>query len=101
METQTLRQHISALLRRQEMDAREISHELGVKEKEVYEHLPHIARSVAAAGRWFVVTPCQCLLCGYVFEERRRLTRPSRCPQCRRSKLQSPSFKIEPPPPAI
>jgi len=29
-----------------------------------------------------------------VFEDRRRLTRPGRCPQCRRSKLQNPSFRI-------
>jgi predicted Zn-ribbon and HTH transcriptional regulator len=90
----TLRRGIMTLLSRQEMDAREISQALGLKEKEVYEHLVHVERSVTSSGAKFIVTPCQCLLCGYLFEDRRRLTRPSRCPQCKRSKLQNPSFRI-------
>jgi predicted Zn-ribbon and HTH transcriptional regulator len=76
------------------MDARELSQELGIKEREVYDHLAHVERSVAASAVEFIVTPSQCLLCGYVFEGRRRLTRPGRCPQCKRSKLQNPSFRI-------
>jgi transcriptional regulator len=94
MESHTIRQDLISLLSGREMDARELSQELGLKEKEIYEHLVHVERTVAASRGRFVITPSQCLLCGYVFEDRRRLTRPSRCPQCRRSKLQSPSFRI-------
>jgi transcriptional regulator len=90
----TIRRMIIALLNEREMDVRELSQELGIKEKEVYEHLVHVERSAAAASARFILTPSQCLLCGYVFEDRRRLTRPSRCPQCKRSKLQNPSFRI-------
>jgi transcriptional regulator len=95
VETQTLRRKIITLLNDRELDARELSQEIGIKEKEVYEHLVHIERSVEAAGGKFILFPSQCLLCGYVFEGRRRLTRPSRCPKCRRSKLQNPSFRID------
>lgn len=101
MESQTLRRRMIALLSDRAMDARGLSEELRVKEKEIYEHLAHVERSVEAAGGKFILLPSECLLCGYVFEDRRRLTRPSRCPQCKRSKLQSPSFRIESPPPAI
>jgi transcriptional regulator len=94
MESQTLRRKIIAFLNQQEMDARELSQALGLKEKEVYEHLVHVERSVAATDGKFIITPSQCLLCGYVFQDRQRLTRPSRCPQCKRSKLQNPSFRI-------
>jgi predicted Zn-ribbon and HTH transcriptional regulator len=94
VETQTLRRKIIALLSDREMDARGLSEELRIKEKEVYEHLIHVERSVQAAGGQFILTPSECLLCGYVFEGRRRLTRPGRCPKCRRSKLQNPSFRI-------
>jgi predicted Zn-ribbon and HTH transcriptional regulator len=94
MESLTLRRRIIALLSEQELDARDLSQELGLKEKEIYEHLVHVERSIAASRGRFVITPSQCLLCGYVFEDRRRMTRPGRCPQCRRSKLQNPSFRI-------
>lgn len=94
MAAQTLRRHMMALLREQECDARDLSEALGLKEKEVYEHLVHVARSVVAAGGKFNVIPSQCLLCGYVFEDRRRLTRPGRCPRCRRSKIMNPAFRI-------
>jgi hypothetical protein len=94
MEALSLRRRIIALLSEQELDARDLSQELGLKEKEIYEHLLHVERSVATSRGRFVITPSQCLLCGYVFEDRRRLTRPGRCPQCRRSKLQNPSFRI-------
>jgi len=94
MASQTLRRHMMALLCEQALDARELSQALGLKEKEVYEHLAHVQRSVASSGGKFMIAPSQCLLCGYVFENRRRLTRPSRCPQCKRSKIQNPSFRI-------
>jgi transcriptional regulator len=94
MPPRTLRRTLIRLLTEQELDARELSRELGLTEKEVYEHLAHVQQSVAAAGGRFLLTPSRCLLCGFVFEHRRRLTRPGRCPHCRRSKLQPPSFRI-------
>ena len=90
----TLRQNIIALLTEAEMDAREISREVGIKEKEVYEHLAHIARSLAAKGGKLTIRPSECLGCGYVFSERRRFTRPGRCPHCKSTRLINPSFKI-------
>ena len=78
----------------EEMDARELSRELGIKEKEVCEHLIHISRSLDAQGRRINIRPGECLKCGYVFKDRKRFTRPGRCPKCRKSHLTSPSFKI-------
>ncbi|MCK7509791.1 MAG: hypothetical protein MZV70_41000 [Desulfobacterales bacterium] len=40
-----------------EMDARELSQALGIKEKEVYEHLVHVERSATAAGARFIHHP--------------------------------------------
>jgi predicted Zn-ribbon and HTH transcriptional regulator len=91
---QTIRQKIIDLLSQHEMDARDLSHELGIQEKEVYTHLHHVARSMTAKKRKLIIHPSQCLQCGYVFEDRKRFTRPGRCPQCKRSHLQSPRFRI-------
>jgi predicted Zn-ribbon and HTH transcriptional regulator len=91
---QTIRQQIIDLLSQHEMDARDLSHELGIQEKEVYPHLEHVARSVTAKKRKLIIHPGQCLQCGYVFENRKRFTRPGRCPKCQRSHLQSPRYQI-------
>jgi predicted Zn-ribbon and HTH transcriptional regulator len=91
---QTIRQEIIALLIRQEMDARQISGQVGIQEKEVIGHLCHIARSLAVKGKKLTIRPAECLLCGYVFEKRQRFTRPGRCPRCKKSHLQSPAFYI-------
>ena len=66
----------------------------GIKEKEAIEHLSHIARTLAVQGKKLAIRPAECLLCGYVFEKRQRFTRPSRCPRCKKSHLQSPIFYI-------
>ena len=91
---QTLRQQIIELLTGNEMNARELSRALGIREKEVVVHLSHIARSLKTKGRKLILQPSECLGCGYVFEDRRRFTRPGRCPQCRKSHLKSPVFHI-------
>jgi len=90
----TIRQKIISLLIDEEMSAREISGEVGISEKEVYEHLSHIARSVASQNKKIVITPANCQTCGFVFEDRKRFTRPGRCPQCKKSHIQSPRFRI-------
>ena len=91
---QTVRQQITEFLTNGELDARELSQELGIKEKEVVEHLSHIARTLAVQGKKLAIRPAECLLCGYVFEKRQRFTRPGRCPRCKKSHLQSPVFYI-------
>ena len=91
----TIRQQIIDLLSQGEMDARELSREVGIREKEVYDHLGHISRSLAAKGKSLNIRPAQCLSCGYEFKNRRRFTRPGRCPRCKKTHLQSPAFYID------
>lgn len=90
----TLRQKIILLLSAAELSAREISGQVEISEKEVYEHLSHIARSVVSQNKTVLITPAICQRCGYVFEDRRRFTRPGRCPQCKKSQIRSPTFRI-------
>jgi predicted Zn-ribbon and HTH transcriptional regulator len=89
----TLREEIADLIRQQSRTAREISVLLGIQEKDVYQHLVHIARSAAKSGV-FHVEPARCITCGYVFRERKKLTRPGRCPRCRSQRITRPSFSL-------
>jgi predicted Zn-ribbon and HTH transcriptional regulator len=90
----TIRQKIISLLIDEEMSAREISGQVGIHEKEVIEHLAHIARTVASQNKKVVIAPAICLGCNYVFKNRGRFTRPGRCPRCKKSHIQSPRFRI-------
>lgn len=91
----SVRQQIIELLTRRPMDARELSAAAGVREKEVYAHLDHIVRSVSARGGTFRMEPASCRTCGFVFRNRRRMTRPSRCPRCRSQRISAPAYAIE------
>jgi hypothetical protein len=91
---ETVRQQIIDYLSNNAATAIDISRSLGIMEKEVYEHLPHIARSVATHGKRLVIHPSVCLKCGYAFEDRTRFTRPGRCPKCKETYIQRPSYEI-------
>ncbi len=91
---QTIRKQMIELLDNKEMSAREISQTIKIREKEVYTHLSHIARSVTAQRKKLMIIPAECLECGFVFEKRRRFTRPSRCPRCKSEHIQNPGYRI-------
>ncbi|MBN2124328.1 MAG: transcriptional regulator [Deltaproteobacteria bacterium] len=91
---QTVRQRMIALLGERDMSARELSQALGIRERLVYEHLDHVARSLASHGKRLEPVPFRCLHCGFIFKERKRLTRPGRCPRCKKGHLETPVYRI-------
>ncbi len=82
------------LLAGMELTTRELSRLLGIREKEVADHLGHIGRSVASRGLVLKTEPSRCLSCGYLFPGRRRLTKPGRCPKCRESHIEPPAYRL-------
>ena len=90
----TIRKQLIACLSEHEASGRELSKIVGISEKEVYEHLPHIARTVNAQRKKIIITPSQCLSCNYIFKDRKRFSPPSRCPQCKSEHLQDPVYRI-------
>jgi len=90
----TIRQQMIVLLSENEMNAKEISQAIGIREKEVYDHLSHVARSLAAQRKKLIIHPSRCLSCGYVFEDRTRFTCPGRCPHCKRTHIQEPAYRV-------
>jgi transcriptional regulator len=89
----TIRQTIISLLQGQDLSAREISQIVGIREKEVYDHLTHIARSAADRGK-LIVQPASCRHCGFIFKKRDRLTAPGKCFLCRSEAISPPRFAI-------
>ncbi len=90
----TIRENIIALLRQQQLDAREISGRIGVSEKDVVQHLIHVSKSISRQGLKLNVKPARCLACGYSFRDRRRPKKPGRCPLCKSEHIDPPRFEI-------
>jgi predicted Zn-ribbon and HTH transcriptional regulator len=89
----TLRQAMKDLLAEQPRSSLELSQLLSLPEKEVLEHLSHLARA-PGPGRHFHIIPAVCKHCGFVFRKRDRLTRPSRCPICQHESIRRPRFAL-------
>lgn len=91
---ETIRQEIITLLEGKTFSAREISACVAVSEKEVYEHLEHIRRTINKREYNLVVTPAVCKKCGFSFRKRERLNKPSKCPVCRHEIIGDPLFSV-------
>ena len=89
----TLRQAMKELLAEQPLSSLELSQLLSQSEKEVLDHLAHLARA-PGPGKRFHITPAVCKKCGFVFKKRGRLTRPSRCPLCQHQSISRPRFAL-------
>lgn len=82
------------LLENREMSARDISKAVSIEERLVYEHLGHIRRSLVNKNKQLIIQPYKCLLCGYLFKDRKRLDRPGKCPKCKQGHLQAALYHI-------
>jgi predicted Zn-ribbon and HTH transcriptional regulator len=95
-DARTSRQRIKDLLFVTPLSARRIAEIVGMSERQVEDHLSHIVKSVAQDRTLkFVLDPPACKDCEFVFRNRERLTRPSRCPQCRSEAITEPRYSIE------
>ena len=90
----TIRQEISDLLTKERLTTREISKTVRIREKDVIDHLEHIARSLSKKGQ-FYIDPSVCRKCGFKFKDRKRFRSPSRCPLCKNEAITEPRFWIE------
>jgi transcriptional regulator len=90
----TVREALLRHLREGPRTAHELSGLVGIPEKQVADHLAHVARSLRRTVERLRVEPAECLGCGFVFRKRVRLDRPSACPVCRGQHIGPPRFAV-------
>lgn len=92
----TPRQRIISLLTGTLMTANQLARVLGIPERAVEGHLAHVVKTISRDhSRRFILEPSLCVECGFMFRERTRLTRPSRCPRCRSENISAPRYGID------
>lgn len=93
----TPRQRIIDLLAGARLSSFQLAQMLGIPERQVEDHLPHVVKTIARdKTRTFILNPARCQDCDFVFRDRTKLTRPSRCPQCRSEDITAPRYGIDP-----
>jgi transcriptional regulator len=90
----TRRRDLIELLSAGPRSASALARALGLRRGDVEDDLRHALRSAAASGSRIVVVPARCKDCGFVFDGE-RLTKPSRCPSCKGSRLFEPQIGLE------
>ncbi len=91
----TRRQEIQRWLDGQELSFDELRELVRVPVKLLEEDLRHLERSLRKSPAKLRVEPARCPACGFVLQLRPgRFATPSRCPRCRRERLDPPRLRI-------
>lgn len=91
----TIRQEIITLLSDTPATVRDISQAVGIREKEVFAHLANVEKSLKNHKKSLRLNPYQCLNCNFVFKDRKKYSKPGKCPNCKKSRIEPAVFRIE------
>lgn len=91
----TIRQEIINLLSEGPSTVRDISQSVSIMEKEVFEHLISVEKSLKRQNKKLRIEPYRCLNCGFVFKKRKKFKKPGKCPECRNGRIESALFWVE------
>ena len=93
--SRTARQRMIELLSGTRLSAYQLAQMLGISERQVEDHLVHVVKTIARAGRAFHSGALHLSGVPFHFSDRRKLTRPSRCPRCRSESITAPRYGID------
>ena len=91
----TRRREMIELLEKEKTTAKQLADLFRVDMKFVFEDLKHISQTVKIHHKKLKIEPAVCNVCGYVFKERERLSRLTKCPKCRSEDITEPEFYIQ------
>lgn len=87
------REEIIGLLSKEPHSAQQLANYYKVELPEILEDLEHIKFSIRP--RKLEMIPAQCKSCGFLFKERSRIKKPSKCPRCKNERIMAPLFTIK------
>ncbi len=88
----TRRQELIKLLEQGEWSLQHLANHFKLSVAELLPDFYHIKRTIKP--RQIVVKPAVCRNCGYVFRERSKISKPSKCPKCKSEWIESQRYTI-------
>lgn len=89
----TRREQIIELLKKEERTVKSLANIFATTPAEILEDLKHIEISIKPLKLKY--QPAFCKKCGFVFKERDKIKKPSKCPRCRAEWIKAQVFRIE------
>ena len=86
---ETVRQELLQLLDGNTLNIHVISKVLGISEKDIYGYLSQLNETNQLS-----VIPAECVKCGYKFENRKKVKKPSKCPSCKSTYIKQPEYTL-------
>lgn len=91
----TRRKEIIELISEKPMTANQLAQHFETIIPEIVEDLVHIRQTLAGGGKKFVIIPASCNCCSFLFRERDKIKKPSKCPKCRSEDISEPAFAVQ------
>ncbi len=91
---ETRRQQIMVLLREEPISLQHIANLFKTTVKDIREDMKHIKYSMQQ-NEELMMLPAECKSCGYVFRERSKIKRPTKCPKCKHERIIPPLFSLK------
>lgn len=88
----TRREEIISLLKDDKWSAQELANFFKVELWEITEDLKHVGKTVYPKLK---MKPALCKQCGFVFKDRGKIKKPSKCPKCKHESIEAPMFWID------
>mgnify|MGYP001610453341 FL=1 len=89
----TRRQQIIQILQENKQSAQHLANYFQCELKDIIEDLQHIDKSIKP--RKLKITPAYCKSCNFIFKERSKVSKPSKCPKCKSEWIEAQMFGIQ------
>ena len=90
---ETRRQQIIALLQKEAWPIEELASHFSVHIKVIHDDIAHIQKSLKKDYA-LVNTPFVCYQCGFRFQKRTKVKKPSRCPKCKTERISDAMIQL-------
>jgi len=87
------RQQIIEILQENKQTAQQLANYFQTTLKEILKDLEHIGKSIKP--KKLKIDPAYCKSCKFVFRERSRVSKPSKCPRCKSEWIEAQMFGIQ------
>ena len=89
----THRQQIIELLKQNKQTAQQLANYFQCELKEIIEDLQHIEKTIKP--KKLKIDPAYCRSCNFIFKERSKVSKPSKCPRCKSEWIEAQMFEIK------